>query len=349
MLLVNKFKIYLVLITTMVVFGCKSKYATKEFLVSEIPKSPDYKELNSWAAHPLKDDSIIDIFYNTKKENLRADVFYIYPTLLTDNNNDSWNSDPENLDQNNTVKNIAIKYQASAWANAGKIYSPFYRQVHYRSFYEPYTSNGGKKAGKIAYNDIKRAFVYYLENLNNGRPIIIAGHSQGAYHCKQLLKDFFDDKDLQNQLVAAYLPGTRVDINEFKTIQPMKDPEDTKGYLSWNTFRINKKPKKGKHPAHFSWNKNQFVTNPIRWNESREANIEEHKGLFFYDKKIYPNSVAIKIYEGLLWSSVPRGIEGNILLKLVKNYHFGDVNLFWKDISINAKNRVNNFFNLEMK
>lgn len=335
--------------TTMLVFGCKSKYATKEFLVSEIPKSPDYKELNSWAAHPQKDDSIIDIFYNTKKENLKADVFYIYPTLLTDRNNDSWNSDPENLDQNNTVKNIAIKYQASAWANAGKIYSPFYRQVHYRSFYEPYTSNGGKKAGKIAYNDIKRAFVYYLENLNNGRPIIIAGHSQGAYHCKQLLKDFFDDKDLQNQLVAAYLPGTRVDINEFKTILPLKDPNDTKGYLSWNTFRINKKPKKGKHPAHFSWNKNQFVTNPIRWNESREANIEEHKGLFFYDKKIYPNSVAIRIYEGLLWSSVPRGIEGNILLKLVKNYHFGDVNLFWKDISINAKNRVNNFFNLEMK
>ena len=115
--------------TTMVVFGCKSKYATKEFLVSEIPKSPDYKELNSWAAHPLKDDSIIDIFYNTKKENLKADVFYIYPTLLTDNNNDSWNSDPENLDQNNTVKNIAIKYQASAWANAGKIYSPFWNFI----------------------------------------------------------------------------------------------------------------------------------------------------------------------------------------------------------------------------
>ena len=95
--------------------------------------------------------------------------------------------------------------------------------MHYRSFYEPYTSNGGKKAGEIAYDDIRRAFIYYLNNFNNGRPIIIAGHSQGAYHCKTLLKEFFDGKELQNQLVAAYLPGTRVDIEEFKTIHALKN------------------------------------------------------------------------------------------------------------------------------
>ena len=72
----------------------------------------------------------------------------------------SWNSDIYNEKQKQQVKNIAIKYQASAWASAGKIYSPYYRQVHYRSFYEPYTSKGGKDAGKIAYNDIKNAFEY---------------------------------------------------------------------------------------------------------------------------------------------------------------------------------------------
>ncbi len=337
----------IVLLLSLSLLGCKTKYATKEFKVSEIPKGPDYSNLNSWAAHPNKADSIIDVFYNTSKDKLKADVFYIYPTLLTDNKNDSWNSDINDVYQNNMVKNVAIKFQASAWANAGKIYSPLYRQVHYRSFYEPYTSSGGKKAGEIAYDDIRKAFIFYLQNLNDGRPIIIAGHSQGAYHCKLLLKEFFDGKELQNQLVAAYLPGTRVDINEFETIHPMKDPNDIKGYLSWNTFRKNRKPKEGKHPAHFSWNKNQFVTNPIRWNISRGAPIEEHKGLFFYDKNIYPKSVSIEIYDGLLWSSVPRGIKGNIILKLIRNYHFGDINIFWKDISENAKNRVNSFFNLE--
>ena len=326
--------------------SCKTKYATKEFKYSDAPAVPNYENLESWAAHPSKIDSVIDVFYTTEKENLKADVFYIYPTLLTDNKNDSWNSNIKDPNQNNVVRNIAIRYQASAWANAGRIYSPLYRQVHYRSFYEPYTSNGGKKAGEIAYDDIRRAFIFYLEKFNQGRPIIIAGHSQGAYHCKTLLKEFFDGKELQNQLVAAYIPGTRVDINEFNTIHALKDPVDIKGYLSWNTFRINKKPKKGKHPAHFSWKKNQFVTNPIKWDESRSGSIEEHKGLLFYDQKIYPNSVDIVIYDGLLWSSVPKGINGSLLLKLIKNYHFGDVNLFWKDISENAKKRVESFYNL---
>ena len=53
--------------------------------------------------------------------------------------------------------------------------------------------------------------------------------------------------------------------------------------------------------------KNQFVTNPIKWDESRESTIDEHKGLFFYDEKIYSNSIYIQIYDGLLWSSVPKG------------------------------------------
>ena len=70
------------------------------------------------------------------------------------------------------------------------------------------------------------------------------------------------------------------------------------------------------------------------------------KQIFFYDEKIYPNSVRIEIYDGLLWSSIPKGIKGIFLLKLIRNYHFGDVNLFWKDISENAKIRVESFYNL---
>ena len=83
----------------------KTKYATKEFKVSQIPLSPNYNSLESWAAHPEKNDSIIDVFYTTEKENLKADVFYIYPTLLTSKKNDAWNSDVFDDKQNNIVKN----------------------------------------------------------------------------------------------------------------------------------------------------------------------------------------------------------------------------------------------------
>ena len=63
--------ICLLFILTLV--GCKSKYVTKEFKYAEAPKSPDYNKLNSWAAHPDKNDTIIDKFYNDEKKNLKAD------------------------------------------------------------------------------------------------------------------------------------------------------------------------------------------------------------------------------------------------------------------------------------
>ena len=53
---------YLFLIVIFIFFsGCKTKYATKDFIFSEAPSKPDYSKLKSWAAHPKKNDSIIDI------------------------------------------------------------------------------------------------------------------------------------------------------------------------------------------------------------------------------------------------------------------------------------------------
>jgi len=56
---------------------------------------------------------------------------------------------------------------------------------------------------ELAYQDVKTAFEYYLKNWNQDRPIIIASHSQGSVHAQRLLKEFFEDKPLAKQLVAA--------------------------------------------------------------------------------------------------------------------------------------------------
>ena len=331
------------------IFSCKTTYMSKPFVESEIPKAPDYSNLNSWIAHPKIKDTILNVFYPENIENLKADVFYIYPTLITDKKNNSWNADIYNENQNNNIRNTAIQYQASAWAKAGKIYSPLYRQVHYRAFFDPYTNNGGINAGEIAYNDIKNAFIYYINNLNNGRPIIIAGHSQGAVHCKMLLRDFFDGTELKDQLIAAYLIGTSIKEDYFKEIKPMYDGKENKGFVSWNTFRKNRKPKKNSDPAYFSWKNGSVVVNPITWDKSYTTELDQHKGLLFYDKKIYAKSVKIKVEDGIIWSNVPRKIPNRILLSLIKNYHVGDINFFWKDISENAEVRVENFYNFSSK
>ena len=53
---------YLFLIVIFIFFsGCKTKYATKDFIFSEVPSKPDYNKLKSWAAHPEKNLSLIHI------------------------------------------------------------------------------------------------------------------------------------------------------------------------------------------------------------------------------------------------------------------------------------------------
>ena len=325
--------------------SCKTVYMTKPFVESEVPKAPDYSNLNSWIAHPEIKDSILSDFYPENIDKLKADVFYIYPTLITDKKNNSWNADIYDKKQNDIIRSTAIQYQASAWAKAGKIYSPIYRQAHYRIFFEPYTNNGGLLAGEIAYKDIKSAFTYYIDNLNNGRPIIIAGHSQGAAHCKMLLRDFFDGTELKDRLIAAYLIGTNIKEDYFKELKPMYNPKENKGYVSWNTYRKNKNPRENFDPAYFSWKNNSVVVNPITWDNSTSTEFKQHKGLLFYNNKIYPNTIKIKVFDGIVWSNVPRKVPKRLLLSLIKNYHVGDINFFWKDISENAVIRTKNFLN----
>ncbi len=171
-----------------------------------------------------------------------ADVFYVYPTLFTDKKNSAWNADIGLSTVRDQVRQTAVKYQASSWLKSANLYVPFYRQAHYRIFVEAYSQQGAP-AWEIAYQDVKNAFEYYLKNYNKGKPIIIAAHSQGSMHAKRLIKEFFDQKPLQNQLVAAYLIGTRILPDEFKSIEPLTSAEATGGFVSWNSYKMNKIPK----------------------------------------------------------------------------------------------------------
>ena len=69
---------------TFIIISCKTTYMTKPFVESEIPKEPNYSNLNSWIAHPKIQDTILNNFYPENIDDLKADVFYIYPTLITD-------------------------------------------------------------------------------------------------------------------------------------------------------------------------------------------------------------------------------------------------------------------------
>ena len=331
----NLLKVYVLL---WFVTGCKISYNTYDFDKSPEIVKPNYSDKDSWAVLPENIPDEISIF-NIDENKKEADVFYIYPTLIDSKNQREWNSDIWNEDIRNDVINRPVKYQASAWLDAGNLYVPYYRQAHIRVFNDKFRVDGDK-ALNLAYNDIKEAFTYYLENFNNDKPFIIASHSQGTVHAKRLISEFIDGKELQKKLIAAYLVGIKVFEDEFKNIKPMNSPDETGGFVTWNTFKFNKYPRKDNYE---NWFKGGVTTNPITWDDSKETKKDLHKGLLYRDLKIFSQNIDIKLIDGIVWSTVPN-VPGKILLKTVRSYHFADINLFWVDIKENAKLRVDQWF-----
>ena len=167
---------------------CKPIYLTSDFDFASSPEAPDYSDNKDWAVLPSHwPEELEDVV--GPHINKEADVFYIYPTLFTDKKDAGWNSNIRSSKIRNEILSKAIAFQASAWTKAANLYAPFYRQAHYRIFVDSYAEKG-VEAGILAYEDVKAAFEYYLENFNNGKPIIIAGHSQGSLHAKKLIQEY---------------------------------------------------------------------------------------------------------------------------------------------------------------
>ena len=321
------------------------EYNSVSFNDFKISESPNYSNLNSWAVHPQTDTKVFERF-NQKNEYLPVDIFFIYPTLFTDKNNTRWNADIFDDNTRNYVLNSSVKFQASAWLSTGSLYVPYYRQAHLRVFKESFWNNGGKEAYEMAYVDIKKAFETYLNEYNNGRPIIIAGHSQGAGHAKRLLQDYFDNKPLQKKLVAAYLIGTKITNEDFSTIPLMNNSSETGGFVTWNTYRLmsERKTKKASFTISQDWIEDALCSNPITWDDKNTTAYNDHKGFLYLNQKVFPKTVKIESIDNKIFVKLPKmDILKTLLLSSVKDYHKADVNLFWEDIRTNSIERSKNY------
>lgn len=295
----------------------------------------DYSLSENWAIVPGKyTEGLNDFIYDSTFAN--TDVFYIYPTLLVDKDDTSWNYPVENEKHRKDVLESAVKFQASAWANSGKLYAPFYKQAHLRSYSN--LDGKGRDALLLAYSDIKAAFEYYLNHYNNGNAIILAGHSQGGTHISLLLKDYFDGTPLQEKLIAAYMPGIGLETDQFECIDLLTHKDSTGGFVTWNTFKKNYDT-----PQYNNWYRGKAVVNPVTWDTSQVAAKSKHKGFLFSNGKMYRQSFETHLIDGGIWISTPK-FPYRYLSFTMSTYHVGDVNLFWEDIRLNARNRTEKYW-----
>mgnify|MGYP002629231659 FL=1 len=311
-----------------------------DFEVETTPQAPDYQLEKYWSALPWRNDSpdvVPNDEYVDRQSIAQVDVFFIHPTTVTAKEN-VWNGDVNNQRQNSKIDNLPVKHQASVFNGSARVFVPRYRQANYEAFMELGSANSNK-ALDLAYQDVRAAFIYYLENYNQGKPFIIAGHSQGTFHAIKLMQEFVDSTDLLGQLVSAYLVGMPINKTDFVNCQPCESKEENNCYLTWNTMKKKSYPKFYKE-----YFQGAVCHNPLSW-ELNERYCDEscHQGLVPREfKKLVKNQYGAEVHDGILWVD-PVKIPGIPFTKLVKNWHIGDYNLFYGNIRQNVNLRVNNY------
>lgn len=311
-----------------------------------IPKAPDYNDTKAWALNPHLNPS--ETLQEPKglarrvqriesdRHEMAAEVFFIHPTMLLEG--PAWNADLKDEKMNESVDVWPIRHQASAFSGAGRVFAPRYRQAHVRIF-----SLGDSlswAAAEIAYQDVKAAFLKFLE-WSDDRPIVLAGHSQGSFHGRRLLQEFFDGTALSERLVAAYLPGMDMYAHEFDTLPLCLEPTQTGCLCTWMTYGNGYLPpwllRKMTEPEFTP----VLVTHPVTWNSAElSSEYADHLGVVRPSFRL-SKARAMRgqiTPEGVLWVDAPKVLGGKVLQR--DNWHSGDINLFWVNIHENVVTRT---------
>ncbi|MEM6963227.1 MAG: DUF3089 domain-containing protein [Bacteroidota bacterium] len=260
---------------------------TSDFNENKIPTPPNYSSFKSWAAHPDIEHKASFTPEGTEpasEDQLRADVFFIHPTTYFGNSN--WNMPLGHEVATRIVDEVIMPGQTSVFNSCCRIFAPRYRQATFYSFLEG--GKNGRKALELAYSDVARAFDYFIQNLNDGRPFFIASHSQGTVHATRLIEEKIDKTDLVDRMVAAYTIGFQFPKvkfeNDLKNIKPSQSPTDTQCVVAFDTYVESGGPLAtldrtehffSKKDGTWEWKKRAnlptFGVNPLTWTTDLET------------------------------------------------------------------------------
>jgi hypothetical protein len=168
------------------------------FQLYKPPPAPDYAKPTAWALLPADPQGV-------RPAEPAADVFFISPTTY-DGGRD-WNAPIDEPHSSQLFEQVMAPNYAGPFVRVGRLFAPRYRQA---SLYSLLTlREDAREARRFAYGDVQRAFRYYAEHDNRGRPFLIVGVEQGGVLGARLLADeVANHPALRSRLVAAYLIET---------------------------------------------------------------------------------------------------------------------------------------------
>lgn len=163
----------------------------------------------------------------------RIDCFYVYPTVSgQDRINATKTAEPE--------QRSVAEQQAARFAQECRVFAPVYRQLTLSAIGAEIPA----AAARRAYGDVRAAWRDYLRNHNNGRGVVLVGHSQGAYLLRQLIRDEIDRRaHVRRRLVSALLLGGNVLVKkgrdsggDFRNIRACRAARQTGCVVAYSAF-----------------------------------------------------------------------------------------------------------------
>ena len=294
----------------------------------------NYADPNNWMKQP--------------KITKNVDTIFIYPTEYIDDSEGA----PTFADINEKLMRKPAQdtylMQGTAYEDSTNVFVPYYRQLNMAAASKMTSQELEAALGSIPKKDVFAALDYYFENLNGGRPFILAGHSQGSGIQRFVLAEYMKaHPEYQKRMIAAYLIGYSITKDYLKANPHLKFTEkadDTGVIISWNTERSTNIGKKNivVKPGAIS-------INPLNWRRDETyASEAENLGGYIYNEKtkrleIVPNAAdaQLNVKRGVIITTTK--VLSPIPITTIfgpGSYHNGDYALYYNNIKENVAKRI---------
>src|SRR5215510_4562413 len=220
------------------------------------PAKNDYAKAETWLCRPGRHDACdVDLTTTVISANGKLtrepwganpkapiDCFYVYPTVSLD---PTPNSDMVAGEEELNV----VRVQAARFGSQCRVYAPLYRQVTLAALRSVLAGRPVAVDRNLTYNDVLDAWNYYLQHDNQGRGVVLIGHSQGSMVLTELIKREIDGKPIQKQLISGLLLGTNLAVprdkdvgGAFQQVPLCRDSKQIGCVITYASFRANAPP-----------------------------------------------------------------------------------------------------------